>query len=63
MNGKANLVGRSTFVVGVVFLIFGLPAQAKYAGGSGTAEDPYLIATAEQMNAVGLNPEDWDKHF
>jgi hypothetical protein len=33
------------------------------AGGTGTAEDPYLIATAEQMQAVGANPEIWDKHF
>ena len=40
-----------------------LPAQAKYGGGSGTAEDPYLIYTAEQMNAIGANPADWDKHF
>ena len=28
-------------------------------GGSGTAEDPYLIYTAEQMNAIGANPTDW----
>lgn len=40
-----------------------LSAQAKYAGGSGTAEDPYLIETAEQMNAIGTNPADWNKHF
>lgn len=41
----------------------GLPAQAKYGGGSGTAEDPYLIYSAEQMNAIGANPTDWEKHF
>jgi len=35
----------------------------KYDGGSGTAEDPYRIRTAGQMNAIGQNPEDWDKHF
>jgi hypothetical protein len=40
-----------------------LPAQAGYGGGSGTAEDPYQIRTAEQMNAVGAEPNDWDKHF
>jgi len=38
-------------------------AQAKYGGGSGTAEDPYLIHTAEQMNTIGAEPNDWDKHF
>jgi hypothetical protein len=39
------------------------PAAAKYGGGSGTVEAPYLIYTAEQMNAIGANPNDWDKHF
>jgi len=38
-------------------------AQAKYGGGSGTAEDPYQIWTAEQMNTIGAEPNDWDKHF
>jgi hypothetical protein len=40
-----------------------LPAQAQYGGGSGTANDPYLIYTAEEMNAVGTNGSDWNKHF
>jgi hypothetical protein len=35
----------------------------KYGGGSGTAEDPYLIYTAGQMNTIGVNFGDWDKHF
>ncbi|MEN6307419.1 MAG: GLUG motif-containing protein, partial [Anaerohalosphaeraceae bacterium] len=34
-----------------------------YGGGSGTAEDPYQIWTAEQMNTIGLNAPDWNKHF
>ncbi|MHC4098649.1 MAG: GLUG motif-containing protein, partial [Planctomycetota bacterium] len=34
-----------------------------YGGGGGTAEDPYLIRTAEHMNEIGTNPGDWDKHF
>jgi hypothetical protein len=38
-------------------------AQAKYGGGSGTADDPYQIWTAEQMNAIGAEPNDWGKHF
>jgi hypothetical protein len=40
-----------------------LPVQAKYGGGSGTATDPYLIYTPEQMNEIGANRSDWDKHF
>jgi len=27
------------------------------------AEDPYLICTAEQMNEIGANRGDWNKHF
>ncbi len=41
----------------------GRPAWARYAGGSGTADDPYQIETAEQLNTLGLYPEDCDKHF
>ncbi|UCG59934.1 MAG: hypothetical protein JSU70_10510, partial [Phycisphaerales bacterium] len=39
------------------------PAYAKYGGGTGEPNDPYLIYTAEQMNAIGVNPDDLDKHF
>jgi hypothetical protein len=35
----------------------------KYGGGTGEPDDPYLIHTAEQMNEIGANPEDWDKSF
>ncbi len=42
---------------------FALPAQAQYGGGTGEPNDPYQIYTAEQMNAIGANANDWDKHF
>ena len=35
----------------------------RYGGGTGTAEDPHLIYTSEQMNKIGLIEEDWDNHF
>jgi len=38
-------------------------ATAQYGGGSGTKDDPYQIWTAGQLNAVGTEPNDWDKHF
>ena len=38
-------------------------AQAQYGGGYGTADDPYLIYTPEQTNAIGAEPNDWDNHF
>jgi|GEM_PF-2190851 len=34
-----------------------------YGGGCGTEESPYLIYTVEQLNAIGVNPNDWDAHF
>jgi hypothetical protein len=34
-----------------------------YGGGEGTAEDPYRIYTAEQMNEIGARANDWDKNF
>ena len=35
----------------------------KYAGGHGTTEEPYQIATAAQMDFLGCCPFDWNKHF
>jgi len=40
-----------------------LLAQAKYDGGDGSAQDPYRISTAQNMNEIGTHPNDWDKHF
>ena len=58
MRKKAN---HSRWLLCVLFLT--LPAQAQYGVGNGTSEDPYLIYNAEQMNAIGAEPNDWDKHF
>jgi hypothetical protein len=35
----------------------------KYDGGTGEPDNPYLIYTAEQMNKIGMDPNDWDKNF
>jgi hypothetical protein len=58
MREKTNYV---RWLLCVLFLT--CPVQAQYGGGSGTAEGPYLINTAEQMNTIGTEPNDWDKHF
>ena len=34
-----------------------------YSGASGTESDPYLIYDANDMNAIGANPSDWNKHL
>jgi rhodanese-related sulfurtransferase len=41
----------------------GVDADIKYGGGTGEPNNPYLIYTAEQVNAIGAAPNDWDKHF
>ena len=43
--------------------LFGQPAQAKYSGGTGVPDDPYQIATAEDLIALGNEPNDYDKYF
>ncbi|MHC4756641.1 MAG: GLUG motif-containing protein, partial [Planctomycetota bacterium] len=48
-------------LIAVCFL--SLPAHAQYGGGTGEPNDPYLIYTAGQINAIGLHGEDWHKHF
>ncbi len=47
----------------ITLCVLGVPAQAQYGGGSGTANDPYQIWTPEQMNAIGAEPNDWDSDF
>ena len=58
---NSSLLGKITVVVVICFCSFS--AQAKYGGGTGEPNDPYLIYTASQMNEIGLNEDDWDKHF
>jgi len=42
---------------------FAVPIWAKYGGGTGEPNDPYLIYNANQMNTIGLNQGDWNKCF
>lgn len=54
------------FTVLIVFLLGVCPGWAlagTYSGGMGEPNDPYRIATAEDMQAIGADPNDWDKHF
>jgi len=64
-KGARKQSGKLTIplLISLAICFFVLPAQAKYEGGAGTAGNPYLINTAEQMNQIGANPGDWDKHF
>jgi len=60
------MVARCTswaYVAAVLLLTGVSTAPAKYSGGSGTAADPYRIATAADLIALGETPEDYNKHF
>ena len=50
---------------GADFFVFTLDAVAarKYTGGTGEPNEPYQIATAGDLIALGETPEDYDKHF
>jgi hypothetical protein len=37
--------------------------EAQYSGGTGEPNDPYQIATAEDLMLLGVSPYDYDKHF
>ena len=54
---------NKTFVFVSVLLISEIVSGGTYSGGTGEPGDPYRIATAEDMQAIGANPGDWDKHF
>ncbi|MBC8471068.1 MAG: hypothetical protein H8D56_16475 [Planctomycetes bacterium] len=45
-----------------VFL-FGRAGGAEFGGGTGIPDDPYLIYTAEQLNEIGTDLENLNKHF
>ena len=44
-------------------LSISLPAQGQPWLGSGTEGDPYLIEDANDMQAIGADPNYWDAHF
>jgi len=47
----------------VVLILSVTSICAPYSGGSGTAEDPFQIHTAEDLMLLGDSPEHYDKHF
>ncbi len=58
---QARLLRRALILITVCFI--SLPVRAQYSGGSGGADDPYQIATAADLSAVGATPGDYDKYF
>jgi hypothetical protein len=65
-DGSVHLTGKTTPPPNSADLFFyevNAVAIRKYAGGTGEPNDPYLIYTAEQLNAIGAEQKDWDKNF
>ena len=63
MKRQMKAIRWALFLPWVILTTTSLPVRAQYAGGAGTADDPYRIETAEQLNAIGLREADWNKHF
>ena len=49
----------------ILIILCNLPlfAYAKYSGGTGEPNDPYLISAAADINEIGTHTEDWDDCF
>ena len=60
MNRMRVLRLAAAYCAAVAFVA---PIWAEYDGGLGTAENPYLINTPEQLNSIGLNTSHWSAHF
>jgi len=52
-----------TLLLTLTTCLFVLPATAKSSGGTGEPNDPYQIATAADLIALGEDPNDYNKHF
>jgi hypothetical protein len=63
MAAASNSLSVRIIPLLIAVCLIGMPAHAKYGGGSGTAEDPYQIATAADLMALGDSPQDHNKHF
>jgi hypothetical protein len=53
---------RIVFVTVICLFVF-QSQVAGFAGGTGTPDDPYQIATAEQLISIGDDPNLLDKHY
>ncbi|MHC4560593.1 MAG: GLUG motif-containing protein [Planctomycetota bacterium] len=63
INASGWIVGKGSNSRGKGQAFLLVPQPAKYSGGTGEPDDPYQIATAEDLMLLGETPEDYDKHF
>lgn len=62
-KGKMKRQIILTVIIGLSLSITSFTQAAIYGGGSGDPNNPFQIWTPEQMNTIGLHPEDWGSHF
>jgi len=53
---------RRYFLI-VLLLALAPRSEARYSGGSGTADDPYLIGTTQDMADLAASVDDWNRCF
>ncbi|MHC4619712.1 MAG: GLUG motif-containing protein [Planctomycetota bacterium] len=64
MSGRRRLGKiRSINVLVITVLLAASGAAAKYSGGTGEPNDPYRIATPEDLNDIGNHVDDFNKCF
>ena len=63
MGRKNRMLKGWSVIVFIVVTLFSPFAFAKYSGGTGDTNDPYLIATPEDLNDIGNHTEDFNKCF
>ena len=57
---------NKTLCASIVLILlhsYAIRGDAGFAGGTGEPNDPYQIATADDLMLLGESPEDYDKHF
>lgn len=65
-DGSAHLTGNTTPPPNSADLFFydvNAVSIRKYSGGTGEPNNPFLIATVEDLMLLGETPADYDKHF
>jgi hypothetical protein len=64
-NFRSNRSGKliTALLTSLLVCLLASPAQARLYSGGGTAEEPFIIDSAAEMNDIGNNLADWNKHF
>lgn len=63
MDYSRRTLLSSLLILMFVMCLLASSAQARLYSGAGSPNDPFIIDSAEDMNDIGNNEADWDKHF